>query len=186
MKTTVKKSTAFAFLVFAVMISNAQIPVLVKTLNVTIYSSEKYEASKQILFTLTDSCKCEGVLINETITENGNQKITLEVSVNDLCFKIIDKRLPELGYISFKNLTTADKSDETDTVLIKKELAFLQKQKSHYSMQLTLIKADCEHYNKILQEQLETEKKIFETEKLITSAATKINSPHKMQITICK
>lgn len=188
MKTTVKirKAAILILFVSSAMLSNAQIPVITKTLTATVYSAEKFQISKQSLLTLIDSCKCGLLSMSETKTDIGNRKIIVEVSVNDLCFNIIDSRLPELGYVGIKNTKTDDKSEEMDTVLINNELAFLKNRKKNYEMQLSIIKATCEQYTKIWEEELAIESKIFEKEKLLMTATTKILAPHKLVITVCE
>lgn len=180
----IKKLTLVIFLIIASVFSNAQKPVIVKTLNVTVYAATRYETSKQYLLLLIDSGKCIILSMSETKTDNGNQKSVIEISTNDEGFKMIDKSLPLLGYISFKNLKTEDKSAEFDTTSISKEIIFYKSQKAKYEKQLANLKPDNVSYTDIWKEEEAIETKIFEKEKLLTSAKCKLNSLHKISITL--
>lgn len=185
-KAIIRKATAMIFLFITSICSNAQIPVIVKTLDITIYASEKYEVSKQNLFLLIDSSKCRLLSLNEVKTANGNQKAVIEIAVNDESFKIIDKCLPDMGYVSFKNLKTEDKSAELDTASVGKYLIFLKEQKTKYSQQLIKLKPDSEQYTEVWQQEAAIETQIFEKGKALESARIKLKAPHKIQITICE
>ncbi len=177
---------AMIILLIVSLSSYTQTPVIIKTLNVNIYSAEKYESSKQNILALIDSCKCQLISMSETKTDNKNQKITIELAVNDGCFKKIDKHLTELGYISFKNIKTEDKTAEMDTAGISKDIVFLKENKSGYEGQLAKLKPDSELYGQLWQKKTDIETQIYEKEKMLASARIKITAPHKMQITICE
>ena len=180
----IKNAMIILLLYLAPIFAEAQAPVISKTLNITIYSTGKYEHLKQALFAMMDSCKCRLISLNEIKTENGNQKAEVDFFANDECFKIIDKRLPGLGYISYKSLKTEDKSAELDTASMNKYLAFLKKQKAEYERQLAKLKTDNEQYTEIWKKKTETETLIFEKEKALSAAILRLASPHKIQITI--
>jgi hypothetical protein len=181
-----RRITLMIFMIIASVISIAQNPVIVKTLNVTVYAATKYETSKQHLLFLIDSGKCVMLSMSETKTDNGNQKSIIEISANDAGFKMIDKSLPSLGYVSFKNLKTEDKSTELDTTLISKEIVFYKSQKIKYEKQLANLKPDNTSYYEIWKEEAAIETKIFEKEKLLAAAKTKLASQHKISITLCE
>ena len=183
-KKIIRKFTVLCFLSITSLLSNAQAPVIVKTLNVTIYATTKYEASKQHLLSLIDSTKSVTLSMNETKTENGSQKSIIEISANDDGFRIIDKRLPSLGYVSFKNLSSADKSADFDTTAICSEIIFYKSQKAKYEKQLANLKPDNASYNEIWKEEAAIETKIFEKEKLLSIARNKLISLHKISVTL--
>jgi hypothetical protein len=183
-KIIIQRFTVMFFMIITSVFSNAQNPVIMKTLNVTVYAATKYEASKQHLLALIDSCKCVMLSMSETKTDNGSQKAIIEISANDNGFKMIDKSLPSLGYVSFKNLKTEDKSAELDTIVICKEIAFYKIQKVKYEKQLSNLKPDNSSYNEIWKEEAAIETKIFEKEKLLVTAKNKLTSLHKISITL--
>lgn len=186
MKTNVitRKLTVMIILITASVYSIAQNPVIVKTLNVTVYASTKYEMSRQQLLSLIDSGKCIMLSMSETKTDNGNQKSIIEISANEEGFKMIDKRLASLGYISFKNLKTEDKTAEFDTTSISKEIVFYKSRKAKYEQQLANLKPDNASYYDIWNEEAAIETKIFEKEKALASAKLKLSSLHKISITL--
>ena len=166
--------------------ANAQVTIISKSLTVTVYATEKYEASKQSLYDLLDSCRCKILSINETKTENGNQKAVIELVANDNCFKIIDKKLPSLGYISFKNLKTEDKSAMLDTTKIREEIDFYKERKIKYVQQLAKLKTGSEQYTDIWTESDKMETLIYDKEKSLVLAKSELAAPHRMQIVICE
>jgi len=180
----IRSITIMIFLIITSMFSNAQNPVIVKTLNATIYAAAKYETSKQHLLSLIDSCKCIVLSMSETKTDNGSQKSIVDISANDVCFKVIDKSLPSLGYVSFKNLKTEDKSTELDTALISKEIIFYKSQKTKYEQQLANLKPENASYNELWKEEVAIETTIFEKEKLLIAAKKRLLSLHKISITL--
>lgn len=188
MKTTALKTgimAAVLMFLFCNMILS-QSPLISKTLSITIYAKENYEKSKQTLYAMLDSSGYVLSSMNETKTENGNEKVIIAFYVSEKDFNKIDKCLPNLGYISYKNLVTTDRSTDYDTTLIAKELNFLKQRKTQYAGELGKLKPSDTLYAEVWKELQSLDKQLFEKEKSYTFAQARMGTPHKMQITICE
>jgi hypothetical protein len=173
-------------LLFVAVCSKEQTPVIAKTLTTTIYAAEKYESSKQQLLALMDSSSCSLISMNETKTDNGNQKIIIEFNAGNQAFIIIDNRLSGLGYISFKNLVTADMSELYDTAAITNDIIFLTKQSEKNTAQLTKLKPESSDYNQLWTKQAELETTLKEKQRAQVNAIKNISTPNKIHITIAE
>lgn len=173
-------------LLFAALSSKGQTPVIAKTLTTTIYAAEKYESSKQKLLALMDSSSCRLISMNETKTDNGNQKIVIEFAATDNAFKIIDKRMPELGYTSYKNLISYDVTETFDTTALARDISFLKQQQSKNAQQLAKFKPDSKEYSGLWEKQSEIETMIWEKEKALTTSNKNLSAVNKMHITIAE
>ena len=173
-------------LLFVAVCSKGQTPVIAKTLTTTIYAAEKYESSKQKLLALMDSSSCRLISMNETKTDNGNQKIVIEFAATDNAFKIIDKRLLELGYTSYKNLISYDVTETLDTAALSKDISFLKQKQLKDSQQLSQLKSESKEYIDLWKEQSEIETKIWEKEKALIAATKNLFAANKIHITLAE
>jgi len=166
--------------------SKGQTPVVAKTLTTIIYAAEKYESSKQKLLALMDSSSCSLISMNETKTDNGNQKIVIEFAASDNAFKIIDKRLLEFGYTSYKNLISYDVTESLDTAALTRDISFLKQQQSKNALQLAMLKPESKEYAGLWEKQSEIETKIWEKEKALNSATRNLLATNKIHITLAE
>lgn len=162
----------------------AQQPIVVKTLNATIYAAEKYEISKQQLYDMIDTTESVVTSVSETKKDQESQGITITISASDKAFMIIDEYLPDLGYVSSKTLKSEDKSAELDTTALSKEIGFLEKQKLlNESLLETLVKSS-DQYVEVWKKISQTEEKIYAKEKLLANASISMLKPNKIVIVI--
>jgi hypothetical protein len=178
----IRKTTIMLFLLFCQFYSTSQI--IVKTAVVTIYAGKNYETSKQQLLSYIDSCNCLLTSINETKTDNGNQKVSIEFMAGDKAFMVADQLLPLLGYVSFKNLKSEDKSSELDTIGLKSDLLFLKERKIKYEQKFASTKADTDASNEAWNLIIQTDSLMYEKNKLLLTVRQKYTLLHKMQVTI--
>jgi hypothetical protein len=185
-KTIIQKIILVVALFISGRIAVSQTTIISKTLNATIYSKENFEESKQKLYAVMDSSRYLLSSISETKSENGNQKIIIEIFISEKDFNKIDKCLPDLGYISFKNLVSEDLSSEFDTAAISKELLYLKERKVQCAGELEKLKTTDTIYPEVWKELKTLEKQVYEKEKSLLKAEQRVYTPHKMIITICE
>jgi len=179
-----RKMTLMISMIIASVISIAQNPVIVKTLDVTVYAATKYETAKQQLYDMIDSTGSTISSVSESKTDNESQTTTLIISVSEKAFRIIDKELPSLGYISSKTLKSEDKSAVLDTSALSREIDFLKKQKLQNETLLATLVKGSDQYVEVWKKISENEEKIFNKEKLLANAAFELLKPHKIIVTI--
>lgn len=183
-KTIIRKLLIKLFMIILSGIGQAQQPIVVKTLNATIYAAEKYEISKQQLYDMIDTTGSVVLSVSEIKKDQESQGITITVSASDKAFMIIDEYLPDLGYVSAKTLKSEDKSAELDTSALSKEIGFLEKQKLLYGSLLESLEKGSAQYVEIWKKISEIEEKIFTKEKLLTNASAGMLRPNKIIISI--
>ncbi|MFH0894269.1 MAG: hypothetical protein V2A54_07525 [Bacteroidota bacterium] len=176
-------------LIFLVTISplvncRAQVKLLSKQLEASMYAPGGYEIARKGLLNLGDSLDCVLVSLSETKSGTGTAQIIYEVMADENGFKSFDRQLANLGHISAKTVKTIDASKEVDTASITTDLVFARDICSAYENRLKLLAPDDPAYIETLEGFNNARAEVRDLERRYHFAGSLLQYPHKIKITL--
>jgi len=127
---------------------------LVQELDISVYSTSFKESTTKIKNFIAE----KNVAIIYELESKDEYEINFFVNTSD--FEALEKILPDLGYLSKKELTSSNYNDKI--YLIEKEQKYLQEQKAAYEKEISLMEVKDNRYYTYWENVREIDKTLFE------------------------